>query len=211
MSTASTEADARGRFITFEGIDGAGKSSHIEGFANALRARGHRVIVTREPGGSELAEAIRTLILNHAMSATTELLLAFAARADHLERLIRPALDRGDWVVCDRFTDSTYAYQGGGRSLGGAAVADVEGLVHPDLQPDLTIYFDLAPAIAADRRSAARAADRIEREDQAFFERVAASYRQRVQAAPDRFLVIDARLTLQNISKQLQEYIDTCL
>jgi dTMP kinase len=135
----------RGRFVSFEGIDGAGKSSHIEWFADLLRRQGHRVSVTREPGGTELAEAIREWLLNRPMSMRTEALLAFAARQDHLERVIRPALDSGVWVICDRFTDSTVAYQGGGRGIPLTEIETLERWVHPDLQPDRTYLFDLDP------------------------------------------------------------------
>ncbi len=197
-----------GRFITFEGIDGAGKSSHVETFAQRLRARGIEVEVTREPGGTTLAESIRQLLLSHPMSARTELLLAFAARADHLERVIRPALAAGRWVVCDRFTDSTYAYQGGGRELGPPTVAAVEALVHPDLQPDLTILFELDPEEAARRRAGARAADRIEREDLSFFERVARAYRERALADPQRFFRVDGHQARETIARRLQTLAD---
>jgi dTMP kinase len=194
-----------GRFVTFEGIDGAGKSSHVEWFADRLRRRGRRVLVTREPGGTELAEAIRDWVLNRPMSMRTEALLVFAARQDHLERTIRPALAAGTWVVCDRFTDSTIAYQGGGRGL---PVADIEALerwVHPDLRPDRTYLFDLAPEIAAARRQAARTADRFESEETAFFARVRAAYLERAAAEPARFVRIDGELTVSEIRKVLEE------
>ncbi len=211
MNIAPEGTFKRGKFITFEGIDGAGKSSHIVAFAGALRNRGRSVVVTREPGGSALAETIRALILGQPMSATTEMLLAFAARADHLERVIRPAIERGEWVVCDRFTDSTYAYQGGGREIDFRFIKYLESIVHPELQPDLTVLFELSPQVAAERRAGARPADRIERENLAFFERVAAAYRKRVTESPGRFLVIDASQPLSSISKQLEEYILKCL
>jgi dTMP kinase len=201
-------APVRGRFVTFEGIDGAGKSSHIAAFAARLRDRGLVVEVTREPGGTALAEAIRGLLLAHPMSPTTEMLLAFAARADHLERVIRPALAAGRWVVCDRFTDSTFAYQGGGRQLGNGVVAGLETLVHPDLQPDLTILFEIDPDEAAQRRARARAADRIEREDLAFFARVAQAYRERAQTCPGRFFRVDGREPIDIIARQLQALAD---
>jgi dTMP kinase len=211
LTSISSAPPERGRFVTFEGIDGAGKSSHVEAFAARLRARGLAVEVTREPGGTAIAEAIRGLLLEHPMSPTTELLLAFAARADHLDRVIRPALAAGRWVVCDRFTDSTFAYQGGGRELGSGVVATLEAIVHPDLQPDLTILFELDPDEAARRRARARAADRIEREDLAFFERVAQAYRDRAQACPQRFHRVDGRQALELIAHQLQELADQWL
>lgn len=206
MNSDFRQAVNPGRFITFEGIDGAGKSSHIQSFATMLRAAGHSVVLTREPGGSPLAESIRTLLLTAEMSAITELLLAFAARADHLEQTIRPALSRGEWVICDRFTDSTYAYQGGGRGLGAEPVALLERWVHGDLQPDLTVLFELSPEEAAHRRGQARPADRIEREAIEFFRRVDQAYRARADAMPGRFLRIDASQSIESISKQLEEY-----
>jgi dTMP kinase len=168
----------RGRFITFEGIDGAGKSSHIEPLAAWLRERGHAVLVTREPGGTPLAEALRDLVLHQPMDALTESLLVFAARRDHLTKAIQPALDAGTTVLCDRFDL--------------LVLSQLEGMVHSGLQPDLTLWFDLPPAVAAQRRAAARAADRFEAESTAFFERVHAGYAARVAAQPARFTRIDA-------------------
>jgi len=193
------------RFITFEGIDGAGKSTHVAWFAERVRARGAGVVVTREPGGTPLAERIRDLLLNEPMSIDTEVLLMFAARGEHLERLVRPALARGAWVVCDRFTDSTYAYQGGGRGLAPERIATLEHWVHPAFQPDRTYLFDLPPPLAAERRAAARAADRFEAEDLAFFERVRAGYRRRLEADPARIRLIDGRQSIDEIRKLLEE------
>lgn len=194
----------RGRFVSFEGIDGAGKSSHIEWFADLLRRQGHRVSVTREPGGTELAEAIREWLLNRPMSMRTEALLAFAARQDHLERVIRPALDSGVWVICDRFTDSTVAYQGGGRGIPLTEIETLERWVHPDLQPDRTYLFDLDPGLAAERRRAARAADRFEAEHQAFFVRVRDAYLVRAAASGGRFCIVDSSKSIQDIRKILE-------
>jgi len=194
----------RGRFVTFEGIDGAGKSSHIEWFADLLRKQGRKVSVTREPGGTELAEAIREWLLNRPMSMRTEALLAFAARQDHLERVIRPALDSGVWVICDRFTDSTVAYQGGGRGIPLADIETLERWVHPDLQPDRTYLFDLDPLIAAERRRAARAADRFEAEQQAFFVRVRDAYLARAAGSGARFRVVDSAKSIDDIRKILE-------
>lgn len=194
----------RGRFVTFEGIDGAGKSSHIEWFADLLRKQGRKASVTREPGGTELAEAIREWLLNRPMSMRTEALLAFAARQDHLERVIRPALDSGVWVVCDRFTDSTVAYQGGGRGIPLSDIETLERWVHPDLQPDRTYLFDLDPAIAAERRRAARAADRFEAEQQAFFVRVRDAYLARAAGSGARFRVVDSAKSIEDIRKLLE-------
>ncbi len=182
----------KGRFITFEGIDGAGKSSHIEPLAAWLRERGHAALVTREPGGTPLAETLRELVLHQPMDALTESLLVFAARRDHLLKSIQPALDAGTTVLCDRFTDATFAYQGGGRRFDLKTLAQLEAMVHPGLQPDLTLWFDLPAAMAAQRRAAVRAADRFEAESTAFFERVQAGYAARAAAQPDRFTRIDA-------------------
>ncbi len=198
-----------GRFVTFEGIDGAGKSTLIGWFAERLRVRGLQVVQTREPGGTELAEAIRDWVLNRPMSMRTEALLVFAARQDHLDTVIRPALADGRWVVCDRFTDSTVAYQGGGRGLPIADILALEQWVHPDLQPDRTYLFDLDPATAARRRSAVRQADRFEAEDLAFFSRVQREYLTRAAASPARFLRIDGAQSIEAIRKILEEDLPT--
>jgi dTMP kinase len=182
---------ARGRFVTFEGIDGAGKSTQIDFVAEWLRARGIDAIVTREPGGTEIGEALRDLVLRKPMSARTETLLVFAARAQHVDQLIAPALAAGRWIVCDRFTDATYAYQSGGRGVPEAAIEALERWVHPDLQPDLTFLFDVAPEVAAQRLSAARPADRFEAEQLEFFVRVRAVYLERARRFATRFVVLD--------------------
>lgn len=192
------------RFVTFEGIDGAGKSSHVEWFAERLRERGRRVLVTREPGGTELAESVRDWVLSRPMSMRVEALLVFAARQDHLDRLIRPALATGTWVVCDRFTDSTVAYQGGGRGMPLEDIATLERWVHPDLQPDRTYLFDLDPETAARRRQGVRQADRFESEEVAFFQRVRDAYLARAAEAPDRFMRLDALLTIEAIRTRLE-------
>lgn len=194
-----------GRFITFEGIDGAGKSTHIDWYAESLRARGREVLVTREPGGTPLAERLRELLLGEPMSIETETLLMFAARREHLERAILPALARGAWVVCDRFTDSTYAYQGGGRGVDAARIAALEDWVQGGFQPHRTYFFDLPAEEAARRRAAARAADRFEAEDLAFFGRVGDAYHGRVRAHPGRFVVVDGRRSIVDIRKMLEE------
>ena len=197
-----------GRFLSFEGIDGAGKSTHIEPIADYLRQRGLTVVVTREPGGTELADALRDWLLRHEMSARTEALLAFAARRDHIERVIEPALAAGQWVLCDRFTDSTFAYQGAGRSLGEAAIATLANWTLDGFGPDRTYWFSLDPLIAARRRSAARVADRFEREREAFFVRVDAAYRQRAIAEPGRIQRIDASQTPEQIATLLRLDLD---
>ncbi len=181
-----------GRFITFEGIDGAGKSSHIEALAGWLRTRGHDVVVTREPGGTPLAERLRELVLHAPMDALTEALLVFAARRDHLAQQIEPALARGAFVLCDRFTDASFAYQGGGRGFDRGVLAQLETWVQEGRQPDLTLWFDIAPEVAAQRRASARAPDRFEGQDRAFFERVVAGYAARCAADPERFARLDA-------------------
>jgi dTMP kinase len=181
-----------GRFITFEGIDGAGKSTQIAAVAESLRAQGYTLVLTREPGGTPLGERLRELILNQPMSSPTETLLVFAARCEHLAVVIRPALARGEWVLCDRFTDATYAYQSGGRGLPAQAIARLEDWVHPDLRPDLTVLFDIEPSVAAQRLAAARAADKFETETTAFFARVRAAYLARAEAEPGRFLVVNS-------------------
>ena len=204
-----------GRFITFEGIDGAGKSTHLPRCAQWLRDRGIAVIVTREPGGTELAERIRDWFLRHPTDPHTETLLAFAARSDHLDRVIRPALAAGQWVVCDRFTDSTVAYQGAGREIGVARVEQLEQWLHPDLQPDRTYLFDLEPEEAARRRARARAADRFEAEDVAFFRRVRQGYQGRLArdqarpAAQRRLLALDAGDAPEGIWKVLEDDLST--
>jgi dTMP kinase len=182
----------KGRFITFEGIDGAGKSTHIDAVAQRLRTAGARVVCTREPGGTPLAERLRELVLHEAMDTLTETLLVFAARRNHLQQVIEPALALGDTVLCDRFTDATFAYQGGGRGAELSMLRELERWVQGSLQPDLTVWFDLPAEMAARRRAQARAADRFEQEDLEFFERVRAAYQARMSAAPQRFVHIDA-------------------
>jgi dTMP kinase len=199
---------ARGRFITFEGIDGAGKSTQIDVVAARLRERGIDVVVTREPGGTAIGEALRELLLREPMSARTETLLLFAARAQHVEQVIAPALSAGRWVVCDRFTDATYAYQSGGRGVPAADVEALERWVHPDLQPDLTFLFDVAPEVAARRLSGARAADRFEAEQRDFFARVRAVYLERARRFPARFVVLDGAQPPDAVGARLFEALD---
>ncbi len=192
-----------GRFITFEGIDGAGKSTHIDALAQRLRQRGAEVVCTREPGGTELAEKLRELVLHQPMDALTEAMLVFAARRDHVQRVIAPALARGATVVCDRFTDATFAYQGGGRGFDAGILAQLEHWVHGNLQPALTLWLDLPAEMAAQRRAQARAADRFESEDLAFFERVRAGYAARMAASPQRFARIDSSLDKAAVGAQI--------
>ncbi len=194
----------RGSFISFEGIDGAGKSSHIDALASWLRESGHEVDVTREPGGTPLAETLRELVLNKPMDPLTEALLVFAARRDHLETRIEPALAAGRTVLCDRFADATFAYQGGGRGFDLAVLSQLEQWVLQGRQPDLTLWFDLAPAAAAERRAAVRAPDRFEAQDLGFFERVSAAYAERARTHPARFARIDAALPRESVWTQVQ-------
>jgi dTMP kinase len=198
----------RGKFITFEGIDGAGKSSHIESAAAFVRAQGRRVLTTREPGGTPLGEKLRELLLHAAMHLETEALLMFAARREHLERVIEPALAGGDWVLCDRFSDATFAYQCGGRGLDREKFAQLEQWVHAHLQPDLTLLFDLPAAIAGRRIAAqARARDRFEQEQIDFHERVRQAYLDRAAAAPRRMAVIDADQSRDKVAELVQQTI----
>jgi dTMP kinase len=193
----------KGRFITFEGIDGAGKSTHIEPLAQRLRARGVSVVCSREPGGTAFAEQLRELLLHQAMDGVAETLLVFAARRDHLERVIAPALARGDTILCDRFTDATFAYQGAGRGQDERMLRDLESWVQDGLQPDLTLWFDVDPAVAAARRAKARTSDRFEAEDLAFFERVRGGYAARMREAPERFVRIDSALDKPAVQQQI--------
>jgi dTMP kinase len=202
---------ARGIFITFEGIDGAGKSSHIESLAAAFRAQGRTVTQTREPGGTALAEQLRALVLHESMDALTEALLVFAGRRDHLQRVIEPALARGEVVISDRFTDATFAYQGAGRGFDAEVlralerwVQQVPGAGDASLrQPDMTLWFDLDPAVAAQRLAATRAPDRFESEPGEFFARVAAGYAERARQHPQRFVRVDAALARNAVWQQI--------
>lgn len=200
----------RGKFITLEGIDGAGKSSHVTAIEALLVARGLRTIRTREPGGTPLGEAIRQMTLNQPMDLDTEALLMFAARREHIVRVIEPALAGGAWVICDRFTDATFAYQGGGRGVATARLAILEAWVQGSLQPDLTLLFDVPVHLGVARRKAASAhLDRFEREDQAFFERVRQTYLERAAAFPGRIRVIDASGPLSQVESSVENIVLT--
>ncbi|MBU6493153.1 MAG: dTMP kinase [Burkholderiales bacterium] len=209
--TLANPPGSRGKFITFEGIDGAGKSTHLAWFAEQLGQRlahyGRQVICTREPGGTPLGERLRTLLLEEPMHLETEALLMFAARREHLARVISPALARGDWVISDRFTDATFAYQGGGRGLSIDKLTVLEQWVQEGLQPDLTVLFDLAPEVAATRLAGARAPDKFEREPAEFFARTRAEYLRRAAQAPQRFAVIDADQSREKIKEILEKYL----
>ena len=196
------------RFITFEGIDGAGKSTHIEAVAGWLLEHGAEVVRTREPGGTELAERLRELLLHAPMDPLTEALLVFAARRDHVVKAITPALKRGATVLCDRFTDATFAYQGAGRGFDLNVLTQLEQWVQHGLQPDLTLWFDLPAEVAAQRREKARVPDRFERMDAQFFERVNDGYRARAAADPVRFFRIDALLAPHQVAAQVVSVLE---
>ena len=199
-------AEGRGLFITLEGVDGAGKSTHVEGVARRLRGAGREVVVTREPGGTPLAEKLRAIILAEALDPLPETLLMFTARADHVACVIAPALARGDCVVCDRFTDATFAYQGGGKGVAEATIRRLAELTHPALQPDLTLVFDCPWEVSRERLAAAgRDPDRFEREDRAFFDRVRTAYLRLAEQHPHRVRVVDGNRPLAEVNKELDQ------
>lgn len=198
----------RGCFITMEGLDGAGKSTHVQSLVDHLRAQGLEVVSTREPGGTPLGEKLRDLLLTDPMHLETETLLMFAARCEHLHSLIAPALRAGQWVVCDRFTDATYAYQGGGRQLGGARVAELERWVHPQLQPDRTWLFDVPLEVARARLAQSRSPDRFEREQSDFFERTRQAYHERAAQHPERLHILDATHSIADVRRELLAQAD---
>ena len=195
----------RGKFITVEGIDGAGKSTHLVWLSERLRARGVTLCQTREPGGTPLGEKLRALLLDkdQPMHLETETLLMFAARREHIERVIEPALERGEWVLCDRFTDATFAYQGAGRGVAHDKLATLERWVQGNLQPDLTIIFDLPPAVGRARAGSIKTPDRFEQENEAFFGRVRDGYLQRAREAPQRVRVVDASHSIGEVQTAL--------
>ncbi len=192
-----------GRFISFEGIDGAGKSTHIQAVADWFRARGADVQLSREPGGTPLAETLRDIVLKQAMGSLTELLLMFAGRRDHVETVIKPALAAGKTLLCDRFTDASFAYQGGGRGLPLSVLESLADWVQEGTEPELTLWFDLPASQAAARRASAREADRIEQQDLDFFERVRAGYAARAAKAPGRIARVDASGTVEQVAAQV--------
>jgi dTMP kinase len=203
-----SRAEAKGRFITLEGVDGAGKSTHVGEIAARLRAAGREVLVTREPGGTPLAEKLRALLLAEAIDPYPETLLMFAARADHVARVIRPALERGATVVCDRFTDATIAYQGGGKGVPRQVIERLAEATHPGLKPDLTVIFDCSFEVSRARLAATgRRLDRFETENQAFFERVRAAYLELGREEPHRIRVIDGSRPLAEIKKELDQIV----
>ncbi len=213
MTAAATSPD-RGRFITLEGIEGSGKSSQMHVIRRYLEEQGEKVVTTREPGGTPLAESVRALLLdprNRAMAPDAELLLVFAARADHINAVIRPALEGGSWVICDRFTDATYAYQGGGRRIPAARIAALEQWVQGDLRPDLVIVLDAPVEVGLGRMSGRGAPDRFEREDAAFFDRVRETYLLRARNDPARYRIVDTRQALDAVSEQVIAALRTLL
>ena len=193
------------KFITFEGVDGAGKSTHLAWFADELRSRGMDVIVTREPGGTPLGEQLREMVLNQPMSMGTEAMLMFAARIEHVEEVIRPALLSGKWVISDRFSDASFAYQGSGRGMDWEKLKQLEEWI--DLHPDMTLFFDVPIEVARQRLSNNASLDRFEQEQGEFFERVRAGYHRRVIENPQRFRVIDAAQSLDAVKRQLEDII----
>jgi dTMP kinase len=197
-----------GRFITFEGIDGAGKSTHITALQAWLAARQQEVLLTREPGGSPLAERLREIVLHQPMDALSETLLIFAARRDHLQNCIEPALARGAVVLCDRFTDATFAYQGAGRGFDLEVLAQLESWVQQGRQPDLTFWFDLPPQVAAERRAAVRVPDRFEQQDTAFFTRVREGYARRMAQSPRRFVRVEADAERASVWGQIEQTLE---
>ena len=207
----SEQTRSRGRFITFEGIDGAGKSTHIGFVTDLLKDAGKSVVSTREPGGTPLGEKLRTLLLHEKMDVGTEALLAFASRREHLAQVIGPALGRGDWVLSDRFTDASFAYQGGGRGLPLSKLEALEQWVHPGLQPDLTLLFDVPLEVARERLDATRTLDKFESEEAAFFERCRNEYLRRAQESHGRIVVIDSTLSIEDVRAQLKAALEKYL
>ena len=200
----------RGRFITLEGVDGAGKSTHVAWIAERLRARGHAVLVTREPGGTPLAERLRELVLTQPMDPIAETMLLFAARADHVQRVIDPALHSGTWVLCDRFTDATFAYQGGGKGVAAELIAHLAQVSHDGLLPDRTLVFDCPYEVSRERlKQTGRVPDRFERENREFFERVRQEYLGLARSNPERIRLVDASRSLEDIKKVIEEEIST--
>ena len=200
----------RGKFVTLEGVDGAGKSTHIPWLAEQLRAGGREVIVTREPGGTPLAERLRRLVLAEAMDPVAETLLVFAARADHVRKVIRPALERGTWVVCDRFTDASIAYQGGGKGVSAELIASLAVAAHPGVLPDRTLVFDCSYEVSRHRLSTAgRVLDRFEAEDRAFFDRVRTAYQDMARREPGRVRLVDGSLAPDKVKVEIKKNISS--
>lgn len=203
-----------GKFLTLEGVEGVGKTTNLNFIADYLKAAGKEVVTTREPGGTDIAEKIRGLLLDHneeSLCDESELLLMFAARAQHLKNVIRPALDSGKWVVCDRFTDATYAYQGGGRHFKMAEISWIENFVQKGLSPDKTVLLDLSVELGLQRAASRSQPDRFESEKKAFFENVRQVYLDRATAEPNRFCLVDASQTIEQVQKSISVYLDEIL
>lgn len=198
----------RGLFLTLEGVDGAGKSTHVQWMVDTLTSRGVTVLCTREPGGTPIGEKLRELLLHEQMTLECETLLMFAARAEHVRSVIEPALASGSWVVCDRFTDATFAYQGGGRELGTAKIEALERWVHPDLQPDVTWLFDVPLEVARERLNRTRDKDRFEQEADSFFLRTRQVYLDRAASQAQRFRVVDSTQPIDEIRSELSQQLD---
>jgi len=202
----------RGKFITIDGVEGAGKSTQIDFICEYLKAKGIRIVLTREPGGTEIGEKIRTLLLSNStgqMHADTELMLMFAARNEHIQNKILPALEKGDWVLSDRFTDSSYAYQGGGRGLDVSRIAQLESWVMQDFTPDMTLLLDVPVEIGMSRVASRGEKDRIEMEEMDFFDRVRQAYIARSREFSDRIKLIDSSQTIEHTTKQISAILDT--
>jgi dTMP kinase len=206
-----TSTAARGKFISFEGIDGAGKSTHIAYVAEWLAAHGKRVVSSREPGGTDVGEKLREMLLHEKMHLETEALLMFASRREHIAQVIEPGLARGDWVISDRFTDASFAYQGGGRGMDRAKMEALENWVHPHLQPDLTLLFDVPLAVARARLDATRTLDKFEQEQADFFSACRNEYLRRAAQFPQRIVVIDSTQTIEAIRAQLATILQNLL
>ena len=199
----------RGKFITLEGMDGAGKSTHIPDIIKLLEGKGVEVVSTREPGGTALGEELRALLLNEPMHPETETLLMFAARREHIAKVIEPALARGAWVLSDRFTDATYAYQSGGRGVGAIKVVELENWVQGDLQPDMTLLFDVPVEVSVERLAGARAPDKFERESTEFFTKIRNAYLDRASKNPNRFRIINSNQALNDVKIEVNNIIST--
>jgi len=215
MNDTPMNASERGRFITFEGIDGAGKSTHI-GFVtahlkSALKSAGRTIVSSREPGGTPLGEKLRDLLLHEKMDLETEALLMFASRREHIAQVIEPALARGDWVLSDRFTDASFAYQGGGRGMDRAKMEALEAWVHPRLQPDLTLLFDVPLEVARERLNATRTLDKFEQEEADFFARCRNEYLRRAAQFPGRIVVIDSTQSIDDVRESLLTALEKLL
>lgn len=208
---SSIQNPMRGKFITFEGIDGAGKSTHIGFVTELIKSHGKRVVASREPGGTPLGEKLRDLLLHDTMHLETEALLMFASRREHIAQVIEPGLASGAWVLSDRFSDASFAYQSGGRGLDRAKMEALEAWVHPQLQPDLTLLFDVPLEVARERLDATRTLDKFEQEQGAFFARCRAEYLRRAAQFPDRFIVVDSTRSIEATQQTLREALEKFL